>query len=150
MQRPSRLLELTQHHALLPAARQAPPLALTTWSVYLPAWGRSRCSGEHQKQRKERQKQAIEGCVEVLACYTRVDVPWQDGTRDTDGPATAYAPANTLMATTSSAPGLRGRQGGHKMSSLRRLSPLNPPQRISVVTWRGSMAVGPNASRARL
>ena len=107
-------------------------------------------SGGGKKQRKEKKRvQAIESCVEVLACHTRVDVLWQDGTRDTDGEATVYAPAKhvdgyyefwpqDLVVGKSPTAAPADRRG--EMPPVGVVESVNHEQRICVVTWRGAEA----------
>lgn len=107
-------------------------------------------SGGGKKQRKEKKRvQAIESCVEVLACHTRVDVLWQDGTRDTDGEATVYAPAKhvdgyyefwpqDLVVGKSHTGAPADRRG--EMPPVGVVESVNHEQRICVVTWRGTEA----------
>ena len=39
-----------------------------------------------KRNRSSRKRSAVETCVEVVGCHTRVDVIWQDGKRDDDVP----------------------------------------------------------------
>ena len=121
-QRPSRLIELTQHHArscwrLAEHALLTPSneLRLATekeqaargedegagiGSSAEPVEGRDaslaskRSSGNRQEQTSHvRQPSPIDDCVEIVGCHTRVDIIWQDGTQELDGAAVQYAPA---------------------------------------------------------
>jgi ubiquitin-conjugating enzyme E2 O len=57
-----------------------------------PKHGRGSRRGNPSRSRRAGGK-AVESTVEVMACHTRIDVVWQDGSRDDDEPATTYAPA---------------------------------------------------------
>ncbi len=87
-------------------------------------------------------------CLQVLACHTRVDVLWQDGTRDADGAATVYAPAKhvdgyyefwpqdyVVGKSPTGAPPQRD-----ESPPVGVIESVNHEQRICVITWRGAEA----------
>lgn len=79
LQRPSRLIELQQHHARL------------CWRLGEHAWLKPEdlsqlqadsANGAHEemvpkKKKKDRKTPLVEGCVQITSCHTRVDVIWQ-------------------------------------------------------------------------
>lgn len=146
MQRPSRLLELTQHHSrlcwrLLEHATLAPADAERL--LIERGMGRDEASSTAMTKRgKNGKKRATQcdTCVEVIACHTRVDVVWQDGTRDEDGAATAYAPAKHVDGYYEFWP-----QDYVVGKAVEKDEPppvgvvesVNHAQRLCVITWRG-------------
>ena len=81
--------------------------------------------------------------LQVLACHTRVDVVWQDGTKDADGAATAYAPAKHVDGYYEFWPqdyvvGKAVEAGGTPPVGV--VESVNHDQRLCYVTWRGSSA----------
>ena len=152
MQRPSRLLELTQHHArscwrlaehglLRPEEIEG----LTTEAADGDGGG-----SIAKKPRSRKKQSAIEACVEICACHTRIDVLWQDGTRDIDGAATAYAPAKHVDGYYEFWPqdyvvGKAASKNEAPPAGV--VETVNHDQRICVVTWRPHAATGMKEKR---
>ena len=152
MQRPSRLLELTQHHSrlcwrlaehatLLPedaerlliesgmGAAEAAAAAMTS------AARKARSAGSKAKKPSPR-----DTCVEVTACHTRVDVIWQDGSREDDIAATAFAPAKHVDGYYEFWPQdyVVGKAvDKDEPPPVGVIESVNHAQRLCVITWRG-------------
>ena len=142
-QRPSRLLELTQHHArscwrLAEHATLKPADAERLLAEQDGGGGDG--NGNGGSRRKGRKKQTpVETCVEVVACHTRVDIVWQDGTKDMDGAATSYSPAKHVDGYYEFWPqdyvtGKASEPGGEPPVGV--IESVNHDQRICVITWR--------------
>ena len=132
-QRPSKLLELKTHAQLC-------------WRLAEHAWIKSEdmkglASIASKPRTKKKKQPALEGCVEVHSCHTRVDILWQDGTRDTDGAATSYAPAKHVDGYYEFWPQdyIVGKAAGKdEAPPVGVIESVNHDQRICVVEWRGS------------
>ena len=147
MQRPSKLLELTQHHARS-CWRLAEHAILRHADVdaLLAEQAEKRGEAPPKLKGKKRKNTPVDMCAEVSACHTRVDVVWQDGTRDTDGAATAYAPAKHVDGYYEFWPqdyvvGKADEPGGSPPVGV--IESVNHDQRLCYVTWRGSSSPGP-------
>mmetsp|Transcript_37439 Transcript_37439/g.85806 ORF Transcript_37439/g.85806 Transcript_37439/m.85806 type:complete len:1060 (+) Transcript_37439:289-3468(+) len=142
MQRPSRLIELHQHHARL------------CWRLGEHAWLKPEDMAQlqveaadeplemtHKKQKERKKAGALASCVEITSCHTRVDVIWQDGTRETDTPATLLAPAKHVDGYYEFWPqdfivGTASREAADPLAPVGVVQSVNHDQRICVVTWR--------------
>ena len=135
MQRPSRLIELHQHHAR------------SCWRLGEHAWLKPedcarlleedpKASGSKKPHKKK--KAAVENCIEVLSCHTRVDVIWQDGTREMDSAATSLAPAKHVDGYYEFWPQdfIVGRAAVEGTGPVGVVDSVNHDERICVVTWR--------------
>ena len=144
MQRPSRLLELTQHHARLcwRLAEHATlrPADTEGYEVVPPTAEAAARRPALSRRHAARKSSPVETCVEVVACHTRVDVVWQDGRREADGAATSYAPAKHVDGYYEFWPQdyvitKSGEDGAPPKVGV--IESVNHAQRLCVVTWRG-------------
>ena len=86
-----------------------------------------------------RKRSAVEACVEVVGCHTRVDVVWQDGQRDDDVAGTSFAPAKHVDGYYEFWPGdfIVGKSsGGEAAPPVGVVESVDHDQRLCVVTWR--------------
>jgi len=142
MQRPSRLVELHAHHArscwrlgehatLRPedyARQRVEPVGDTPENDGMLG----------KKPRSRKKASPVESCVEVICCHTRVDVIWQDGTRDADSSATLFAPAKHVDGYYEFWPQdfVVGKSVGDLAPPVGVVESVNHEQRLCAVTWR--------------
>jgi len=93
------------------------------------------------RKNKNGENSAVDTCVEIVSCHTRVDVIWQDGTRLSDVAATTLAPAKHVDGYYEFWPqdfvvGKTTGDGSPPPDGV--VESVNHEQRICVVTWRES------------
>ena len=138
MQRPSRLVELREHHARA-CWRLGEHAALLPADYDALVAGRAETEGTAAATRKKARKSPVDVCVEVRACHTRVDVIWQDGTTTNDAPATTFSPAKHVDGYYEFWPqdfvvGKTAETGSPAPVGL--VESVDHDQRLCVVTWR--------------
>lgn len=150
MQRPSRLLELHHHHArrcwrlgehaaLRPEDLQRLRAEGEAASEAAGAAGDRQNSGPAGGRRGKRKLSAVESCVEAVGCHTRVDVIWQDGSRERDAAATLFAPAKHVDGYNEFWPQdfvVRKVEAGGGAPAAGVVLSVNHAERIAVVSWR--------------
>jgi len=142
MQRPSRLHEMHEHHARA-------CWRLGEHATLLPAdFERLKKEQGHEEEeapaeattKKQRsRKKAVDTCVEVIGCHTRVDVVWQDGRRDDDVLGIDHAPAKHVDGYYEFWPGdfIVGKSAsGEAAPPVGVVESVDHDQRLCVVTWR--------------
>jgi hypothetical protein len=144
MQRPSRLLELHEHHARRcwrlgehAALRPEDLQRLRAEAAPDGAAGDRHSSGA--AKRGKRKLSAVETCVEAVGCHTRVDVIWQDGSREQDAAATLFAPAKHVDGYNEFWPQdfvVRRTEAEGDAPAAGVVLSVNHAERIAVVSWR--------------
>ena len=164
MQRPSRLLELHDHHArrcwrlgehaaIKPEDLHRLRVEHTMASDISDGGHRSqavegvRCSIDSgttnsaatSVRRPKRKMSAVDSCVEVISCHTRVDVIWQDGSQENDLAGTMFAPAKHVDGYNEFWPQdfiVRKSAAEGEAPPVGVVLSVDHEQRIAVVSWR--------------
>jgi len=148
MQRPSRLIELFEHHARSCwRLGEHAILSPQEYEEYVVTEKNERPSGNLEpffarKQGESKKLSTVDKCVEVVACHTRVDVIWQDGSVEMDGAATSYAPAKHVDGYYEFWPQdfIVGKSLNGQAAPVGVVQSVDHDQRLCVVIWRSDGA----------